>query len=106
LAARPEWRMPVVPIASAEWFGAGPEALRPDRSILAPEADSVRPSPAVGEPESQSGSDRDPQLGSEARQAVPIVTVITGSTLFAGWLWTRRASSPRHRVRDSGSREH
>jgi hypothetical protein len=107
----PEWRMPIVPIASAAWFGADPEALphsraRSVRSILAPEADRVGLSPAAGERESPSGSDRDPQLGSEARQSVPIVTLITGSTLVAGWLWTRRASSPRNHAKDSGSSEH
>ena len=99
------WPMPIVPMARADRVGASRDAVRTDggslsdQGIVAPDADLAGPSAAAGELESPSRSQRDPQFGAEPGRAVlgtvPIVTVITGSTLVAGWFWSRRASWPR-----------
>jgi hypothetical protein len=108
------WPMPIVPMARGEWLGASREALRTDgcspsdQVIVAPDADLDGPRAAAGELGSASRSGRDPQRGAEPGRAVPgpvpIVTVITGSTLVAGWFWTRRASWPRRRAEQTDSR--
>lgn len=106
LAGRSEWSMPMVPMASAESFGGGQEALpiggrsQSDDVILAPETELIGPSAAAGGTASPPRTQRDSQRGTATERAipasVPIVAVITGSTVIAGWLWARRASWPRH----------
>jgi hypothetical protein len=101
-----EWRMPVVPMARVETLGGCREALRTDgRSqsdhvIIAPEADFIGPSAAASDLNSPSCSQRDPQhpaaAGRAIPAAVPIVSVIAGGALIAGWFWTRRAIWQRH----------
>jgi hypothetical protein len=102
-----EWRMPLVPMASSESRRAYPEASQidgrsqSDQMILAPEAIFLGPSAAPGELGSAVHSECDLERGGAAepaiRASVPVVTVITGSVLIAGWFWARSASRPRHR---------
>jgi hypothetical protein len=101
-AGSAEWRMPVVPMAGAAWLEAGRGILPPDgrsrsnRVIPSPEEGSGRPTAEAGGSESPSGSNHDAHGTAEVPQSVatsvPIIALVTGSTLIAGWFWTRRAS--------------
>jgi hypothetical protein len=100
-AGSAEWRMPVVPMSVPAWLGAGRDGLLPpgrarcDQAVPSPE--EARLGAAYDARESESPSrlseaHESADLAKAVSTSVPILALVTSSTLIAGWFWTRRAS--------------